>query len=490
MHRLRPAGLCSLLCSFVLFSIVCSKALAQDSCGAPFQVMKQQKVASINMPGVNNIHGYIAGFPDDYASTTTKYPLFIFFHGLGEQGTGSSNDLCKLLSNEWWWAPPVIRERTSGSVFPASVTAPNGGGTFKFILISPQVNGFSDASGNINAFITYLSNQYRVDTTMIYITGLSAGADYIQSYAGANDYNAKRIAGVLPVAVCSNLTSSEANVIARNNLAFWATKCSYDGTCAGATTASGNANLVNAQSPATSVPAFSTTFPIPGWDCNSGLSHDVWGNTYRVDFKQMVNGANVNIYEWMVSHNRASATLPVKLESYSVQLRNENVYVQWATSAESNNAKYTIERSADGKKFTEIASIPAAGNTTGKSYQWIDENPLVSLSYYRLVQTDLDGRKEIFQVKKILNTVLTDRTLIISKNPFSTELSAFINVAHTQPVTVTLADINGRIVTTQYAKYAAGMAEINISTSSLPKGVYFLKVKGEDFVQTQKVVKQ
>jgi hypothetical protein len=191
----------------------------------------------------------------------------------------------------------------------------------------------------------------------------------------------------------------------------------------------------------------------------------------------------------MVQFSRA-ATLPVKLENYTVQLKDEKVYVDWATSAENNNAKFTIERSADGVKFTEVASIPAPGNNGGKAYQWIDSRPLPNLSYYRLSQTDLDGRKEIFQVKKVMNRSLQDRSIIIAPNPFTTELTAFINVPQTQQVTVSVADLSGRIMKTVYGKYAQGAAEITFNTSDLPKGMYILKVKGDTFTQTQKIVKQ
>ncbi len=190
----------------------------------------------------------------------------------------------------------------------------------------------------------------------------------------------------------------------------------------------------------------------------------------------------------MVQYNR-SALLPVALEDYTVALKGAKVQVRWATSAESNNARFNIERSADGKNFTEIAAIPATGNSTGKAYEWIDERPLTNLSYYRLTQTDLDGRKEIFSMKKIMNRVAGDRSIIVAPNPFVNELTAFVNVPHTQQVSITITDISGRVLKTLNGKYAEGAAEINIKTTDLPKGIYFLKIKGEDFTQTQKIVK-
>jgi len=486
MFRLKSSVSSSPMCLFLLslFTICSLNAIAQDNCPWP-GVMKQKKVASITIPGTDLIHGYLEKLPDDYNSTTKNYPILIFFHGINEGGHGDVSDLCKLLS-EWWWTPSTLGERASDPVFPTSVVDQNGQ-TQKFILISAQLEYFGDANSSINALITYLLNRYRADPSRVYLTGISAGANFINAYASASVANAKRIAALLPVAPCSGLTSQGALNIAKANLPFWSTQCIDDVQCGG-NTAKNQANLINSQNPAPTVPAYNTTFPVPNYPCTQNV-HEIWGTVFQQSFRQTINGRSVNVFEWMMQYSRAAA-LPVKLENYTVQLKEDKVYVDWATSAENNNAKFTIERSADGQKFTEVASIPAVGNNGGKVYQWIDNRPLPNLSYYRLSQTDLDGRKEIFQVKKVMNRSLQDRSIIIAPNPFTTELTAFINVPQTQQVTVSVADLSGRIMKTVYGKYAQGAAEITFNTRDLPRGMYILKVKGDTFTQTQKIVKQ
>jgi predicted esterase len=469
------------------------QAQAQDYCDAwpgPSTPLKQKKVTNVNIPGTNAIHGYLENLPNDYAANPgKKYPLLVFIHGINESGSGSSADLCKLMS-QWWWTPSTLSEWTSEPTFPASVTDQNGQ-THKFILITPQIvnwDDFPNASATLNALFDYLIAKYRVDISRIYLTGLSMGANFIQSYAGASLANASRLAGLIPVAPCNYLSNAEANVIARASLPFWSFQCSSDNACSPGNKAMNNANLINSQTPATTVPAYHTTFPVPGQPCNP-FPHDVWGFAYRPSFRQTVNGRSVNSYEWMVQYSRSSL-LPVALESYSASLKNGKVQVRWATSAESNNARFNIERSADGKTFTEIATIPATGNSTGKAYEWIDERPLANLSYYRLTQTDINGRKEYFQIKKIMNRSVADRSMVVAPNPFTTELTAFVNVPHVQLVTISITDMSGRVLKTLSGKYAEGAAEIIMNTTDLPRGIYFLKIKGEDFAQTQKIIKQ
>lgn len=482
----------STLFLFALCVMTADMARAQDYCVNPPSypdfpgVMKQKKVANITIPGTSWIKGYLENLPNDYsANPTKKYPLLIFVHGVNETGDGSVESLCKLVSSQWWWTPSVLPEYTGGPGFPSSVTDQNGQ-PYKLIVISIQLVGFVDANTTINKLIDYLIGRYRVDASRVYLTGLSAGANFINSYVSASQANAKRIAAIAPVAPTQDISSSDANIIARANLPYWTFQCIDDNW--GGYHAMNNANLINSQSPAPTVPAKHTTFPVPGTPCNS-YPHDVWGFAYNQTFKQVVNGRNVNSYEWMVQYSRASL-LPVALENYTVTLRDGKVIVRWTTSAESNNARFNVERSTDGQKFTEVATIPAVGNNNGKTYEWVDERPLLNLSYYRLTQTDLNGRQEWFQIKKVLNRAALDRSVIIAPNPFTTELTAFVNVPQAQRVTITITDLSGRILKTANGKYAQGAAEINIKTTDLPKGSYFLKVQGENFAQTQKIVKQ
>jgi predicted esterase len=492
MLRISSRAVRSTLFLFALCVMTANIARAQDNCTNPPAYpdfpgnMKQKKVANVTIPGTTQIKGYIENLPNDYSTNPTKkYPVLIFIHGINETGDGSVASLCRLVSSPWWWTPSVLPEFTGGPGFPTSVTDQNGQ-TFKFIVISAQLTDFGgSASNTINKLIDYLIGRYRVDASRVYLTGLSAGANFIQSYVTASEANARRIAAITPVAPCDLLSSTGAANVARAGLPYWTFQCINDNMCNG-TNAQNNANLINSQSP--TIPAKNTTFPVPEQACNP-FAHDVWGYAYNQNFRQMVNGRNVNSYEWMVQYSRSSL-LPVALENYTVTLRDGKVIVRWTTSAESNNARFNVERSTDGQKFIEIATIPAIGNNNGKTYEWVDERPLLNLSYYRLTQTDLNGRQEWFQIKKVLNRATFDRSIIIAPNPFTTELTAFVNVPQTQHVTITITDLSGRILKTANGKYAQGAAEINIKTTDLPKGSYFLKVQGENFAQTQKIVKQ
>jgi hypothetical protein len=73
------------------------------------------------------------------------------------------------------------------------------------------------------------------------------------------------------------------------------------------------------------------------------------------------------------------------------------VVLEWATGSEINNDFFTIERSLDVEHAEIIGYLDGAGNSTQTLwYSFVDQNPLPGISYYRLKQTDFDGKFEYF----------------------------------------------------------------------------------------------
>ncbi len=89
----------------------------------------------------------------------------------------------------------------------------------------------------------------------------------------------------------------------------------------------------------------------------------------------------------------AFRSLPVTFSAFHAEdLGDGGVSIQWATSSELNNDFFTIERSSDGIKWSEMGRLKGAGTTTRvQTYNWIDEMPLRGNAYYRIKQTDFDG---------------------------------------------------------------------------------------------------
>jgi hypothetical protein len=83
----------------------------------------------------------------------------------------------------------------------------------------------------------------------------------------------------------------------------------------------------------------------------------------------------------------------------------ENVLLEWGITNEVNNGFFKIEKSRDGKQFETLATIDAETGKTQANYSFTDLHPFI-LNYYRISQTDNDGRKSYsatIQVKRNMN---------------------------------------------------------------------------------------
>jgi len=101
-------------------------------------------------------------------------------------------------------------------------------------------------------------------------------------------------------------------------------------------------------------------------------------------------------------NNGGSSPLPITLVSFEIKEVNETVEISWVTSSEENNDYFTIERSVDGTHYEIMNKVNGAGNSNEiKQYTIVDKNPMTGQLYYRLSQTDFDGKSEVFDPKGI-----------------------------------------------------------------------------------------
>jgi fibronectin-binding autotransporter adhesin len=91
--------------------------------------------------------------------------------------------------------------------------------------------------------------------------------------------------------------------------------------------------------------------------------------------------------------NSGSTPLPIELLKFTATAHNDEVDLSWTTATETNNNFFTIEKSNDGKTFECINTVKGAGNSTARlDYFSVDTNPYFGISYYRLKQTDFNGK--------------------------------------------------------------------------------------------------
>ena len=167
--------------------------------------------------------------------------------------------------------------------------------------------------------------------------------------------------------------------------------------------------------------------------------------------------------------------LPIELSEFNVGCLDGKALLDWTTTSELNNDYFTIWRSKDGAHFDEIKRIKAIGNSqVTNHYTWENENEFSPESYYRLSQTDTDGKTEFFEVERFENCS--------SKlSVFQQESGEFVLIGE-NIVSVAIRESNGRVVFAEELSLAT--KKLVIPAFEASSGVYFVSVQttnGERF---------
>lgn len=188
------------------------------------------------------------------------------------------------------------------------------------------------------------------------------------------------------------------------------------------------------------------------------------------------------------------SALPIELMSFNVKPEGNGVLISWSTATEVNNDYFTIERSSDGREFNALTRVNGAGNSsTIKTYEYKDYSPLAGISYYRLRQTDYDGRFEVFDPKKIniKKSILSEESVSVWPNPFEDRINLDIHTEERTEVKISLFSIDGRMITSESVNvYSSGTVWSYNTPSNIKPGSYFIRVDcGEESI-TRKILKR
>lgn len=170
--------------------------------------------------------------------------------------------------------------------------------------------------------------------------------------------------------------------------------------------------------------------------------------------------------------------LPVHLLGFTAKLVNNNTLLQWNVSDELNVDNYTIEFSKDGQTFNTIGNVAATNmKAQPKSYSFIHTSPVSGNNYYRLKIIDKDGKYTWSSVRIV---TVNANSVKVFPNPFHDQL----NIASNGTATVTLYDVEGRLLLKQAL---TGNATLHIH--DLAKGMYMVKVTEGSNTHSYKVYK-
>lgn len=191
------------------------------------------------------------------------------------------------------------------------------------------------------------------------------------------------------------------------------------------------------------------------------------------------------IGDFPLSITGPDATLPVNLISFSATIVTNSVVLNWKTASEINNKKYEVQRSGDAQSWSTIGEVQGSGSTSlEKSYQLTDSKPIQGKNFYRLIQYDIDGRRNYLKVVQVDFSVAIGPFYTIGGNPGNGIYT--INLSTQKPVQLRITDFSGKLILQKTAMPGSNRLDI----SNNPSGVYFLQVAKDQQTITEKLIKQ
>jgi hypothetical protein len=185
----------------------------------------------------------------------------------------------------------------------------------------------------------------------------------------------------------------------------------------------------------------------------------------------------------------APTPLPLSLLSFNGENveRKNNLY--WTTASERNSNYFTIEKSKDGINWEVLSIIAAAGNSDEfLMYEEVDNTPFKDLTYYRLLQTDLEGKSEIAKTIAIRSELAEENFTDIYPNP--SDKNFYFNYGGNDfytTINVEIVNSLGQIVLMQdYSEFNKSTA-LSIDAGELSEGFYQVKITQGSRFEIQKI---
>lgn len=195
----------------------------------------------------------------------------------------------------------------------------------------------------------------------------------------------------------------------------------------------------------------------------------------------------------------AITIIPVELISFTAEVQNKSVKLQWSTATEKNNRGFEIERkffnqqsSISKDEFEKVGFVEGKGtSSTVQNYFYIDNEVQSGKYFYRLKQLDFDGNFSYSgELEVEVNYIPLNFKLHQNyPNPFNPTTRIQYQVASRSFITLKIFDVLGNEVDNLVNEIQTpGYYEVIWNKANFPSGVYFYQLKSESFIETKKMI--
>jgi hypothetical protein len=181
--------------------------------------------------------------------------------------------------------------------------------------------------------------------------------------------------------------------------------------------------------------------------------------------------------------NCLTQLLPMELLDFNAtSLTEKYVELNWMTATEINNDYFTVEKSENAINWEILTVIKSLGNSQHvQNYSVFDSSPFNGISYYRLKQTDFNGR---FTYSKIKSVYLNESNQIgVYPNPNETGLLK-IETGNINTFDMKLVNSIGQII---YERHSNN-SNTELDLTKFEKGMYILFITTEGSIFKRKII--
>jgi hypothetical protein len=180
----------------------------------------------------------------------------------------------------------------------------------------------------------------------------------------------------------------------------------------------------------------------------------------------------------------SGTVLPISLLYFKATPVNTEVKLDWETSMEIDNDHFTVLRSTTLSVWEVIARVSGSFHTgINSEYEAMDKNPLPGLSYYKLQQTDRDGKTNNSGIVSVHFGQTS--TILVYPNPTADLI--FITTPNAGTIEFGLLGSTGQLIPVQSDVSAA---RIILHVSGLAAGMYYIQTKCAGMQETFPIIKK
>ncbi len=170
--------------------------------------------------------------------------------------------------------------------------------------------------------------------------------------------------------------------------------------------------------------------------------------------------------------------LPTTLLSFTARALDQTVELKWSATGESDLNNYTVQRSENGKSWTNIGNIAVLSSNLTNNYLVNDFTDFNTVTYYRLIQVLKNGTTKYSAIVKVSPKDVAASQSFSNNTVFSNSIRLQATAAKNEEYSISVYSLSGSLLVNKKNIIHAGTTATTIDVpSSVMPGIYLLVVK-------------